>query len=93
MSSFIPKYDGYQYLPWIISLNSFSNDSAFMTTNLSGQIRLDSEIKPLAPIIPISPARVAPEKQAEKICPQAIKNEIPLFYTQPIFKAKKYDFL
>lgn len=64
-----------------------------MNASRQGQIRLDSEIKLLAPVIPISPVKIAPEKQVENIRRQATKNEIPQFYTQPIFKARKYDFL
>lgn len=47
--------------------------------------------KPLAPVIPIRLASGESSKKPEKASKEKAKKELPLFYTEPIFKAKEHD--
>lgn len=44
-----------------------------------------------APVIPIGVAAKKSSKQHGKVSKDKSKQELPLFYTQPIFKAKEHD--
>jgi hypothetical protein len=52
----------------------------------------DSE-RNLAPVVSISTIRKAIPKKKKYVPKEAAKKELPPFYTEPIFKAKKHDFL
>lgn len=49
------------------------------------------EIRPLASVIPIRLTREKSSKEHVKDSTGKAKNDLPLFYTKPIFKAKKHD--
>ena len=44
-------------------------------------------------VIPISIIKKAIEKKKKDVPKEAMKKELPKFYTEPIFKAKKNDVL
>jgi len=47
----------------------------------------------LAPVISLKPISKAIVKPKRKISKQKPENELPQFYTKPIYKSKKYDLL
>ena len=49
--------------------------------------------KTLAPVIPIQPVNQKRDNPKEKNAKENVREGLPLFYTAPIFKAKKHDFL
>ena len=63
-----------------------------MTSSLPLPRLYDNKTKSLAPVIPISSIERAAEKKVENVA-KTEKKGIPQFYTEPIFKAKEYDFL
>jgi len=44
-------------------------------------------------IIPISSIKIPIEKKRETVTRDAVKKELPKFYTEPIFKARMHDLL
>jgi len=47
----------------------------------------------LAPVISLKPVSKAVSKPKRKISKPKIENQLPEFYTKPIYKPKKYDLL
>ena len=47
----------------------------------------------IAPVIPIWAVTRKNTRQKEPIVMEKMEKKIPLFYTAPIFKSKKHDFL
>ena len=63
---------------------------------MSNCLRLESftiKEKNPARVIPISTIKKAIEKKKKDVPKEAMKKELPKFYTEPIFKAKKNDVL
>jgi hypothetical protein len=47
----------------------------------------------LAPVISLKPISKAVIKPKRKVSKPKTENELPQFYTKPIYKSKKYDLL
>jgi len=47
----------------------------------------------LAPVILLKPISKAVSKPRKKVSKPKAENELPEFYTKPIYKSKKYDLL
>lgn len=45
------------------------------------------------PVVPLWHAGKLVKKKNQKVSLEGVKKELPHFYTKPIFKAKKHDFL
>ena len=73
---------------------SFYNfKKAIMPVNLPIERFDENKRRTPALIIPISSIKTPIEKKRETVTRDAVKKELPKFYTEPIFKARKYDFL
>jgi hypothetical protein len=64
-----------------------------MSNSLSLQHFEDITRNALAPVIPMRPVPSENHKQKRKVSKVKREEEMPLFYTKPIFKSKKYDLL
>jgi hypothetical protein len=53
----------------------------------------DVRPRSLAPVISIRSAQPETENKKTRISRKSREDKAPLFYTKPIFKTKKYDFL
>ena len=64
-----------------------------MNNSLSIQGFRDNKKEAVAPVISIGSVINLNKKVMEKISKTETKKNLPQFYTKPIFKTKKYDFL
>jgi hypothetical protein len=64
-----------------------------MNSSLPIQRYPEVNVKGLANIVPIRPVIKPSVIEKEKLQKTGIIKEVPHFYTKPIFKAKKHDFL
>jgi hypothetical protein len=64
-----------------------------MSNSLSLQNFEDITTSALAPVIPMRSVPSENDKQIRKVSKVKGEKEVPLFYTKPIFKTKKYDLL
>ncbi len=64
-----------------------------MNNTLSPKEPENTLAKLMAPVIPIWPVTRKNTSQKEQIVKEKMEKKIPLFYTAPIFKSKKHDFL
>lgn len=64
-----------------------------MNSSLPIQRYREANLKGFAPIVSIRPVIKPSVREKEKLQKTEIKKDIPHFYTKPIFKAKKHDFL
>jgi hypothetical protein len=53
----------------------------------------DSTVNTIAPVISIWQARRKYGQRKKRVAKKKVEQKIPLFYTAPIFKPKKHDFL
>jgi hypothetical protein len=67
--------------------------SLFVNNNFASLSLEDNAIIQPAPVIPIWKDAPGKSRQPEKTPEEKEEQEIPLFYSRPIFKAKTYDFL
>lgn len=64
-----------------------------MSNYLSIERLDDITVKAAAPVIPIWPVTRENSKCRKRVSKKKAEKKIPLFYTAPIFKSKKHDFL
>jgi hypothetical protein len=64
-----------------------------MKEGLLLQNMADTIIKTQAPVISIRSVIKENSKQREETSKMKVEKKMPLFYTGPIFKSKKHDFL
>jgi len=64
-----------------------------MSNSLFGERLDDSAVNPVAPVIPIWQARRKYGRRKKGVSKKKVEKKMPLFYTSPIFKPKKHDFL
>jgi hypothetical protein len=53
----------------------------------------DITIRPLAPVIPMKSVTKENNKLKRKVSKVKLEKGMPLFYSKPIYKPKKYDLL
>jgi hypothetical protein len=64
-----------------------------MINNAPLQYSHDFTTPRLAPVISLKPISKTITKSKRKVSKQKEENELPQFYTKPIYKSKKYDLL
>jgi len=64
-----------------------------MTSSSPRQQRESVEARILAPVIPLRSATKENSKPGKKVSKLEEDLDLPLFYTKPIFRTKKYDLL
>ncbi|MER3499051.1 MAG: hypothetical protein C4308_10675 [Chitinophagaceae bacterium] len=64
-----------------------------MNNSLQRRNREEEVKTTLAPVIPLRSVRVEEKRESRKVSREEKEERLPLFYTKPIFKTKKYDLL
>ena len=81
------NFSQFNFFTTKLILCSMNNNS------VSLQYSHDFATPKLAPVISLKPISKAIIKPKRKISKAKTENELPQFYTKPIYKSKKYDLL